>query len=375
MELFPDFTNFSNNTLFTLIFWALALIQLFWLLYFYMRVAAHKEKVKPSQTPPVSVIIIARNEEDFLIELLPSVLEQDYKEFEVVLVNNQSIDNTTSLLKALKDKYSRLRVVDIERSTHLNYGKKLPLTIAIKGAKYEHVLLTDADCKPASSQWLRIMADQFTDKKKIVLGYAPYHRTQGILNRIIRLDTSFSALNYFSFAKAGMPYMGNGKNLGYTKELFLENKGFKSHYHIAAGDDDLFIQEVAKDKNCAISLSPKAFCYSTAKDKWSDWISEKATSFATHSKYTLFNKVLLGIYPISLILLFISLFTLILNNWMCWISIIVISVLLISKWFILGIGFKKLGQKSLIWGILFFDLFYVLFMPVLYYTSDQAKAK
>ena len=375
MELFPDFTIFSSDSIFTLLFWGFALIQLFWLLFFYIRVATHKDKVNPSQPPPVSIIIVTRNEEEHLSELLPSVLEQNYHEFEVVVVNHQSIDNTESLLKALKEKYSRLRVVNIERNNHLTFGKKLPLTIGIKGAKYEHVLLTDADCKPATSQWLKLMASQFTPQKKIVLGYAPYHKTPSFLNRVIRIDTAFSAIKYFSFAKAGVPFKGSGKNLGYTKELFLENKGFKSHYHIAAGDDDLFIQEVAKDKNYAISLSPKTFCYSNAKDKWPEWLSQKATSHATYGKYTLFNKVLLGIYPISLFLLFISLFTLIINNWMCWTSIIVISFLLISKWLILGLGFKRLNQKTLVWGILFWDLFYVLLMPVIYYTSEQSKTK
>lgn len=377
MELFPDFSIYSHDLLFALLFWGFALIQFFWLFFFYIRVVTHKDKKNMQKTPPVSVIIVARNEEDNLFELLPSVLMQDYTDFEVVVVNHQSVDNTASILKAYQEKYSHLKVINIERNNHLGYGKKLPLTVGIKGAKHEHVLLTDADCKPASSQWLKIMANQFTTQKKIVLGYAPYHKTQGLLNRIIRIDTTFTALKYLSFAKARTPYMSSGKNLGYTKDLFFKNHGFKSHYHISAGDDDLFIQEIAKKKkkNYTIALSPQAFCYSTAKNSWSNWISEKATNHATYRKYTVFNKVLLGIYPTSLILLYISLLTLIFNNWMCWTSIIVVSMLFISKWLVLGFGFKRLKQKSLIWGILFFDLFYVLFMPIIYYTSDQSKAK
>lgn len=375
MEFFPDFTTFSSNTIITLLFWGLALIQLFWLLFFYIRIATHKDKVTQSPSLPISIIIIARNEEDHLFELLPSILEQDYKEFEVVVVNHQSIDNTESLLIALKNKYSRLRIINIAHNNHLTYGKKLPLTIALKGAKYEHVLLTDADCKPASKQWLSLMASKFTPQKKIVLGYAPYYKIPGFLNRVIRLDTAFTALNYFSFAKAGVPYMGSGKNLGYTRDLFIKNKGFKSNYYIPSGDDDLFIQEVARNKNYTLSLSPKTFCYSDAKNKWTEWITQKSTNYASHGKYTLFKKLLLGIYPVSLILLFISFFTLVINNWMCWISLIIVSILFISKWLILGLGFKKLDQKSLVWGILVWDLFYILIMPVIYYTSDQSTTK
>ncbi len=377
MELIPDFSIYSHNLLFVLLFWGFAFIQFFWIFFFYIRIVNHKDRKNTHESVPVSIIIVARNEEDNLFELLPSVLMQDYKDFEVIVVNHQSIDNTASILKAYKEKYPRLKVINIERNNHLGYGKKLPLTVGIKGAKHEHILLTDADCKPASSQWLKIMANQFTKQKKIVLGYAPYLKTQSFLNRIIRIDTTFTALNYLSFAKVGRPYMSSGKNLGYTKDLFFKNRGFKSHYHIPAGDDDLFIQEIAKKnkKNYTISLSPKAFCYSKAKNRWSSWISDKAINHATYSKYTLFNKVLLGIYPTSLILLYISLLTLIINNWMCWTSIIIVSMLLISKWLVLGFGFKRLDQKSLIWGILFFDVFYVLFMPIIYYTSDQSKVK
>src|SRR5690554_3619654 len=202
----------------------------------------------------------------------------------------------------------------------------------IKGSKHVILLLTDADCKPASDQWLKQMAGKYTPKKKIVLGYATYRKTPGFLNKVIRLDTTFIALNYFSFAKSGIPYMGVGRNLGYTKEVFMNNSGFKSHYSIQSGDDDLFIQEVAKKKNYTITLSPSSFCYSGSEKTWEDWVSQKSRHYTTSGRYPLFKKLLLGIYPLSLILLYITLVSLIVNSWICWISLGAISFLIISKW-------------------------------------------
>lgn len=373
MEIFPDFTD-TSQFVFTIVFWGMAFIQLFWLLFFYIRIALHREKENGSAHHPVSIIIAARNEEDNLFEFLPSILEQDYEAFEVVVVNHQSVDNTPFILKAYKEKYPHLKIINIEKNHHLAFGKKLPLTIGIKGAKYEHLLFTDADCKPTSNQWLKLMSSKFTPKKSIVLGYAPHRKEDGFLNKVIRLDTSFTALNYLSFAKAGVPYMGVGRNLGYTKEVFMKNSGFKSHYSIQSGDDDLFVQEVAKKKNYTISLSPLTSCYSDAEKTWKDWFSQKSRHYTTSGRYPLFKKLLLGIYPLSLIFLYITFVTLLVNSWMCWVSLGAISILVILKWLILGFAFKKLDQKSFVWGILFWDLFYALFTPIVYYTTEQSTA-
>lgn len=373
MEIIPDITYTSQLTL-SILFWGMAFIQLFWLLFFYLRIASHKEKTIENKDLPVSIIIAARNEEDNLYEFLPNILEQDYKTFEVIVVNHQSADNTAFILKAYQGKYPHLKVINIERNHHLAHGKKLPLTIGIKGAKYEHLLFTDADCKPSSDQWIKQMTNKFTPKKEIVLGYAPHRKSKGFLNKVIRFDTTFIALNYLSFAKAGVPYMGVGRNLAYTKEVFMKNSGFKSHYSIQSGDDDLFIQEVAKKKNYTISLSPEAFCYSDGEKTWKDWYSQKSRHYTTSGRYSLFKKLLLGIYPLTLLLLYISLVTLIVNNWMSWISIGVISLLIVSKWLILGMAFKKLEQKSFIWSIIFWDLFYAIFTPIVYYTTEQSTA-
>jgi len=350
-----------------------AFIQLFWILFFYSRLAFYKEKAGTGEAKlPVTIIIAARNEEDNLFHLLPKVLGQDYPEFEVIVVNHQSSDDSSHILKAFQRQYSNLKVIELERSKHLRNGKKLPLTIAIKGAKYEHLLFTDADCEPTSKNWLQLMASKFVNKTEIVLGYGPYKKEPGMLNRLIRLDTVMIAANYLSFAKSGVPYMGVGRNMGYTRSLFLSINGFKSHYALQSGDDDLFIQEAAKKRNYTICIEPDSFCYSESKKSWSDWYKQKSRHFTTTEHYRVIKKLLLGIYPLTLLFFYASFLTLCINSQLCWISIGGFAFVLLLKWIIQGRILVKLKEKSFVWIFPFWDLFYSFLAPIMFYTTEKS---
>ena len=283
--------DFFSITFLTLVFFAS--IQLFYVAIVFGRLAFYKEEEKkPHAQPPISIIIAARNESDNLYDNLPYILTQDYPEFEVIIVNNQSIDDSSWLLKALCLQHKNLRVVEIAKNKHLLPGKKLPITLGVKGAKYENMVFTDADCRPASNKWLSIMAASFSDKKQIVLGYAPYYKSKGIINKIIRYDTAFIGVSYLSMALVKLPYMGVGRNLAYSKKVFDAVKGFKSHYSLPSGDDDLFIQEAAVNQNYTIQISPESFCFSTPAATWKSWIRQKTRHYTTSSRYNFIKKAL-----------------------------------------------------------------------------------
>jgi cellulose synthase/poly-beta-1,6-N-acetylglucosamine synthase-like glycosyltransferase len=335
--------------------------------------AFHKESEGPNEKNiPITIIIAARNEEDNLFHLLPKILAQDYPEFEVIVVNHQSSDDSSHILKAFQRQYPNLKVIELERSKHLRNGKKLPLTIAIKGAKYEHLMFTDADCEPNSKNWLSLMSNKFTDKKEIVLGYGPYKREPGLLNRLIRLDTAMIAANYLSYAKAGAAYMGIGRNMGYTRSLFLSVNGFKSHYALQSGDDDLFIQEAAKKGNYDICIHPDSFSYSESKKTWADWYKQKSRHFTTTAHYSVIKKLLLGIYPLSLLLLYTTFLTLCIHNQLCWISIGVFSFVTVIKWVIQGRNLLRLKEKGFVWIFPMWDLVYSLMAPIMFYTTERS---
>src|SRR2546428_821134 len=204
---------------------------------------------------PVSVILCARNESENLQKFLPSLFKQDYPEFEIVVVNDCSYDDSEAVLETFAEQYPNLKIVNLVEHEKYRHGKKFALTLGIKAAKYDLLLMTDADCEPVSEHWIASMQRNFTNETEIVLGFSPYAKTRGFLNSFIRFETFVTALNYFSFALVGKPYMGVGRNLAYRKELFFRNKGFAKHMHLLSGDDDLFVNENATKVNTRVEFA------------------------------------------------------------------------------------------------------------------------
>src|ERR1700710_2222743 len=285
MYKLPPYLSWSEIwfTLFCLV----CFIQLFYYGWFFMRLAFFRKPSKEkSQQHPVSVIICARDEAANLAENLPGSLVQTYPStHEVIVVNHNSQDDTRFLLDEFKKTFKGLHIVNLEQEAIGIPGKKYPLSMGIKEAKYEIVLLTDADCVPATEFWMQKMQDGYHNGIEVVLGYSPYKKSPGFLNKIIRFDTFHTALQYLSYALAGMPYMGVGRNLSYKKDVFLRNKGFSAINHVPGGDDDLFINKVATKENTAIVIDPDTFTLSEPKKTFSEWFRQKTRHYTTSRYY------------------------------------------------------------------------------------------
>lgn len=350
---------------------AVTLVQLFYYLYFFRRVAYFQPSEQDhSQQHPVSVIICARDEDENLARNLPGVLVQEYPSTnEVIVVNDNSVDDSKYILAELQKTFKKLQVVDLAQEAKMIQGKKFPLSIGIKEAKHEIVLLTDADCVPASEHWMFKMQNAFTDGVEVVLGYGAYTKVPGLLNKIIRFETFHTALQYLGYALAGKPYMGVGRNLAYKKEVFFRNKGFSSINHIPSGDDDLFINQVATKSNTAVVLDPLAFTLSKPKQTWKEWRRQKNRHYTTGKFYKKSHKALLGLYTFSFFLfypLFIA--SLIFFDWR-W-SLIPLALRLITQTVIWKKAMKQLDESDLFPLFLFWDIwmfiYYIIFAPALW---------
>jgi glycosyltransferase involved in cell wall biosynthesis len=292
-----------------IILWILIIsfaIQLFYYLFFFSRLIFHRTVRKNAPLSPVSIITCVRDEAHNLKKFLPSILKQDYKNYEVIVVNDCSKDNTGEILEDFQKKYRHLRVSTIKEDSKFSHGKKFALFIGIKAAKNEWLLLTDSDCFAITNQWLSTMQKNFTKKTSIVLGYGKYQTEKGILNKYIRCDSVFIAMQYLSFALAGFPYMGVGRNLAYRKSLFLQNKGFSSHINLSSGDDDLFINKLAKKTNTKVELNQKSFTCSKPETSIKEWIKQKRRHLTTGRYYKTRDKFLLGAEVVSRMLFYLS---------------------------------------------------------------------
>ena len=283
-----------------------ALIQILYYLIYFKRVGNYQPPLsQQSQTHPVSVIVCSRDEDKALARNLPGVLVQEYATtHEVIVVNDNSVDDSRFVLEELQKRFKQLQVIGLEQEAKLIAGKKFPLSIGIKECKHEVVLLTDADCVPASEHWIEKMQAAFTPGIDVVLGYGAHTKLPGFLNKLIRWETFHTALQYFGFALAGTPYMGVGRNLSYRKELFFRNKGFSAMNNLPGGDDDLFINKVATKTNTAIVIDPDAFTLSTPKKTWADWLRQKRRHYSTGKYYKGAHRFLLGMYAGTLFLFY-----------------------------------------------------------------------
>lgn len=350
------------------IFCFFALVQLLYYFIFFIRLSFYKETENNSLTTslPISIIICAHNEQANLQNNLPYILNQVYEHqgsynFEVLVVNDNSTDDTIYLLRDLVKNNAHLNVLNLTQESRNMKGKKFPLSMGIKQAKYEHLLMTDADCIPTSKNWLAQMVQPFYSGKDIIIGYAPYVKEDTGLNRKIRFETFYAAMQYLSMAISKIPYMGVGRNLAYKKSLFNDNKGFSKYYHLLSGDDDLFINAVANRKNTAVVLSEESHMFSDAKKSKEAWKFQKKRHLTTGRYYKFKHKILLGLLAFSHFFFFISFIACCFFKPWVWFAVGVF----VFRWFYIYIiqylAMKKLYEDDLATRIWYYDIWTIFY--------------
>lgn len=335
--------------------------QIFYYTRIFIRLLFYNKTSNNIAKDPVSIIICARNEEKNLVKHLPMILEQDYPEYEVIVVNDRSEDNTEEILKKFKNKYPFLYSTRIKEGFSNKRGKKLAITLGIKASRNEWLLFTDADCRIKSNKWLAEMQKNFSPDKKIILGYGAYSREKGLLNKFIRTDTFLIAFNYLNFALAGFPYMGVGRNIAYRRSLFFANRGFASHYFLPSGDDDLFVNETATFKNTGIEISDHSYTFSESPENLKEWLKIKSRHITTSKYYTFKTRMVLGFELISRTIFYTCFIILLFNSPFLFITIILFFIRLISQTIIIKLNMKRLNEKDLLLSSLAYDIIYLFF--------------
>lgn len=364
-----------------LIFFLIAVaIQLVYLFVFLIAFNRKHPEGAEAQVP-VSVVVCAHDEAENLRELIPQLLSQDYPDYEVIIVNDRSNDSTFDYLLHETKNNARLRMVNVKDTPQRVNGKKYGITLGIKAALHEWILLTDADCRPSGKQWIRSMSRNFTNDSQFVLGFSPYVHKRGFLNLFIRFDTILTAIQYFAFGWMNDPYMGVGRNLAYRKSLFLDQKGFNNFLHVTGGDDDLFVNLHASGTNTRLQIAPESHVYSFPKTNWQSFYEQKVRHLAVGKRYRFRHRFLLGLFNASWIL---TIFL-----WMglaAWLAInalttstlntpelyLVVAPFLV-RWILLFWVFRSLLKKASLWFSLW-TLPVLDFIYAIYYLSTGLVA-
>ncbi|MBJ6108378.1 glycosyltransferase [Hymenobacter sp. BT523] len=305
---------------------ACGVVQLMYAAYFFWPFASRPAEA-PADAPgpdaePVSIVVCAHNELDNLRRLLPLLLQQDYPAgFEIVLIDDRSDDDTYLYAQQLAQYYhEKVRLVSVARTPRGFAPKKYALTLGVKTTRYARLLFIDADCIPATNQWLRLMQRGFAHGggADVVLGFSAYAAAPGFLNHLIRYETLLTAAQYLSFAWRGWPYMGVGRNLAYTRACFNATKGFASHMRLLSGDDDLLVQDAVRyGQRITVVADASAHTLSEPAPTWRAWWHQKRRHLSAGRAYRLADRLRIGTFVAANVLFYFATVALAFssNNW------------------------------------------------------------
>jgi len=332
-----------------------------------------RDHILDIEDKPASIIVCAHNEIDNLKNYLPKFLAQAYVNFEVVVVDDRSTDGTYEYLLKKQEKHPNLRLVRVEWTPEHVNAKKYALTLGIKGAQNDLLVMTDADCEPVSANWLKQMVSQYNGETDFVLGFSYYKKYPGLLNLFIRYETLQTAILYITMALSGMPYMGVGRNIGYKRSFFLSKKGFNKFLKVTGGDDDLFVNQYSTSKNTVAVLHPESVIFSEPKVKFGDFLIQKIRHISVSKLYRFKHKLLIGIFSLSKMLFWIlGLSLIILNYEILWVAGLFLIQLLLILW-VYNRFTRILKVKYELWGIWLMDFVYISYLIIFSLRAFTAK--
>lgn len=236
--------------------------------------------------PFLSIIIVTCNQGSLLRRNLPFVLEQDYPAYEVIVVNDNSNDDTAEILESLKQHYPHLRTTFTSDSARRISHRKLALTLGIKGARGEWVVFTEPQCCPAGNKWLRALTEPIIgtshNQKAVdaVVGYTRMEHSGGFASTVRVAENMLRNVRLLCSALTHTAYMGYGSNLAYKRELFFRNKGYSAHLNLERGDDDIFVNENIAPVKIRAAVEADASVVVSHPDS-REWTMEKTGRIAT----------------------------------------------------------------------------------------------
>lgn len=350
--------------------WLVAVaVQVFYYLFFFARLNfVRSSRGLPGFLPPASVIICARNEAKNLLHNLKVVLIQQYPQFEVIVVNDQSTDNTPDVLVDFYQRNKNLKIVNIPAGEKkVLAGKRHALLKGIEAATFDTLVFTDADCRPATTHWLAKLVGSYMEGTGIVIGHAPFEKGTGFTSLLARYENFMTALQSFGFAKAGIPYMGIGRNLSYRKSIFTAHRQQLNVTSTLSGDDDLLVNKAATAANTEVCMDKDAFTYSPPKQDFAGWIQQKKRHLRAGFHYRLHHRLLLFLFALSLLVFYAGFAALLAAGcYIKWMVVIFVSALALR----MAVTFRlhnKLATRDLKFSSLLLDPLYAGYLLIVFF--------
>ncbi|NVJ88665.1 MAG: glycosyltransferase [Flavobacteriaceae bacterium] len=354
------------------IFVVCAAIQVLFYVSFLTVFSKFKTTVSSSEPLPISLIIFVKNGGEYLKKNLKNFINQEYSNFEILLVNNESSDNTDELLEEIVEKNKSIRVIDVKNNESFWGNKKYAYTLAIKAAKFEHLLFSEIYVRPKSKHWISEMSKLFTPEKTIILGYTKIKKESSFTNLLFRFDNVLLHLKSFVFTKFKTPFTASSYNYAFTKKEFFRVKGFINHIKIREGKEDLFIRDANEKGNVTFTISKQSFIETLTNESFSKWYSTKRNSNVLKKNYTLKNRIFLNIFSLTKFLFyFLSILLFIYYPWH--IILAIFGFYLILQYTVIDIATKALKESLLIIFLPILEISLVLIQISLFFANLVSK--
>lgn len=318
------------------------------------------QKDNSSFQPHFSVIIAARNEAHNLKRYLPTILEQSYSNYEVIISLNHCEDDSVEVVKEFAALYPHLRFLEIAETPQDWAPKKWAIKQGILQSTYDHLVFTDADCE-VKPTWLAEMAHVWDSETKLVLGLGRYIAYPSLLNRFIRYETTFTAFQYIGMGAHGHPYMGVGRNMAYAKSLYQEVGGFESFKSSLSGDDDLFVNAFGRGKKTKLLLTAESHTFSEPERRFGSWVRQKVRHVSASVKYSLRSKIFLASFHLSQIALYAALGGLLIFGGYFALAFLLYVVYMSIAWYIFSKISIAVREPALVAWYPILDMLYVVY--------------
>lgn len=352
-------------------FYSSAVIQIGYYLLVGWKIAGHNNPC--ANNPSVSIVVCTHNRLELLKILILKLLEQEYKNYEIIIVDDRSDDGTPEYLKTLATVYPIIRVVRVAGTPVGINAKKFALTQGIYAARNEVILLTDSDCQPNSKLWIKHMAGAINEGIVFALGYSPYRKESGTLNALIRFETLLTGINYLGLAILGLPYMAVGRNLAYRRSFFVKEGGLTPNQHITGGDDDLLVNRLATKNNTAVVLHREASVKSEPKKTWREFFTQKIRHLSVSKYYNTWSQCMLGIWGLSYFGFLVLAIILVFIGINPYIIIGVVALRYTALLVAFHVFSGKVGDRLNLFLIPFVELIYVIIFPILSIRAWSVK--
>jgi len=312
---------------------------LYYIIFSKFSFSKHSTAKEANQTP-VSVIVYSKNEAALLPEFLSQFKDQTHTNYEIVLVNNASSDDTRYIFEAFQKDNQNVQIVNVENNEAFWGSRKYALTLGIKKATYENLLFTTTSAIFSSKDWIAKSSSFLNTDKQIFVGYSFFEKKGGFVNTFIRFSEIVSHLFNYGVGVITKPYHASQANFGYIKSLFFENRGFSDHMSIKEGSEDLFLKFNATSKNVVISTSKDNAVQKKSPASFSEWLQYKANQKYISRYYSFSNKLNLKLFGISQFLFFVlAIVSVIL------IPSILVFCVIVLRYFIAGLVLLKTSFK------------------------------